>query len=140
MTITTTLPPDPNEIALTALAAEIDGDRPAVDLHLERWVPQISAKRVGLRWEGVDYELPQIIELHRELDARYGALLVSGSEYHFLLDDAPMAGWFITIVDQSWLSPDGALDWCRANSIDRDNCAAKLITNDPDPGRTLVLQ
>lgn len=139
-TTTTTLLPDPSTVALTGLAETIEADRPMVDTHLGRWVPQISAKRDGTRWEGVDYGFPEILGLHRELDERYGALLVSGAEYNFTIDDNPMAGWFITIVDQSHPSPEGALEWCRLNNIDRDNCAAKLVTNDPDPGRTLVLQ
>ena len=137
---TMTLPADPNAVALTALAETIDTDRPSVDAHLGRWVPQISAKRDGIRWEGTDYGFPEILGLHRDLDARYGALLVSGAEYNFRIDDDPMAGWFITIVDESHPDPDGALAWCRLNDIDRDNCAAKLITNEPDPGQTLVLQ
>lgn len=135
-----TLPLDPNAAALDALATTIDTDRPAVDGHLDRWVPQISAKRDGLRWEGVDYGLPEILQLHRELDDRYGALLVSGGEYVFRIDDTPMVGWFITIVDESHPTPDGALEWCRINSIDRNNCAAKLITRDQLVDATLVLQ
>lgn len=139
-TTTTTVAPDPNAVALTGLGETIEADRPSVDAHLGRWVPQISAKREGIQWEGVDFGFPEILRLHRELDERYGVLLVSGAEYNFKIDDNAMAGWFITIVDQSHPSPDGALDWCRLNGIDRDNCAAKLITNDQDPGRTLVLQ
>lgn len=134
------VPLDPNAAALDALATIIDSDRPTVDGHLDRWVPQISAKRDGLRWEGVDYGLPEILELHRRLDDRYGALLVSGSDYVFRIDDAPMNGWFITIVDESYPTPDGALEWCRINSIDRNNCAAKLITEDQLVDATLVLQ
>jgi serine/threonine-protein kinase len=139
-TTTTSLPPDPNAVALSDLAETIDVDRPSVDSHLGRWVPQISAKRDGLRWEGIEYGFPQIRDLHRELDDRYGAILVSGAEYNFRLDDQPMTGWFISIVDQSFVAADGALDWCRQNDIDRDNCAAKLITNDQNIDGTLVLQ
>ena len=127
-------------MAAAALVQTVDAGRPTVDTHLGRWVPQLSAKRDGTRWEGVDYELPQILALHDELDARYGALLVSGADYQFRIDDSPMVGWFITIVDRSHTTPDGALDWCRANAIDRDNCAAKLITYDQDTDGTLVLQ
>jgi hypothetical protein len=151
-TIGTTAPPssppttqaessdDPNAVALTSLAATIAADRPAVDAHLGRWVPQVSAKRNGLTWEGVDYGFAEIEALHADLDQRYGALLVDGSEYNFRLDGAPMVGWFVSFVDVSYPTPEGALDWCRANGIDRNNCAAKLITNDPDAGVTLVLQ
>ena len=139
-TTTSTLPPDPDALALTGLAETIDADRLRVDTHLGRWVPQLSAKRDGTRWEGVDYDLAEILSLHRELDARYGTLLVSGADYNFQIDDSPMVGWFITIVDQSHPIAEGALDWCRLNAIDRENCAAKLITNDQDAGGTLVLQ
>lgn len=136
----TTLAPDPNAAALADLAATIDADRPTVDSHLGRWVPQLSAKREGVRWEGIDYGLAQILDLHRELDDRYSALLVNGAEYNFRIDDSPMTGWFITIADQSYATSDGALDWCRQNQIDRDNCAAKLITSDQTADGTLVLQ
>lgn len=140
-TSTTTTPaPDPNARALADLAATTDADRPTVDSHLGRWIPQLSAKREGLRWEGIDYGFAQILGLHRELDGRYGALLVSGAEYNFRIDDNPMTGWFITLADQSYATSDGALDWCRQHQIDRDNCAAKLITNDQNADGTLVLQ
>ncbi len=134
------MPPDPVAVAAATLAQGVDADRPAVDIHLDRWVPQLSAKRDGTIWEGVDFGLPEIMALHEDLDARYGALLVSGAEYNFQIDGDPMVGWFITIADQSHPTPDGALDWCRANGIDRNNCAAKLITNDRDTTGTLVLQ
>lgn len=136
----TTIAQDPVETAAAQLVLTIDEDRAAVDSVLGSWVPQISAKRDGLEWEGVTYDLPLIAALHRELDDRYGALLVSGADYNFQIDNAPMSNWFITIADASFPNPDGALDWCRDNSIDRENCAAKLITNDQAANPTLVLQ
>lgn len=139
-TTTPTTTPDPNAVALSSLVATIDADRPIVDTHLGRWVPQISAKREGLLWEGVTYDLAEIDTLHQSFDTQYGALLISGAEYNFRLDGAPMVGWYVSVVDQSYPTPEGALSWCRTAGIDRENCAAKLITNDPDAGETLVLQ
>ena len=53
---------------------------------------------------------------------------------------ALMVRGFITIVDESHPTPDGALEWCRINSIDRNNCAAKLITQDQLVDTTLILR
>jgi serine/threonine-protein kinase len=139
-TSNTTIAPDPRAEALLSLADRLETDRPSVDAHLERWVPQVSAKRDGLVWQETEFGFPEIWAEHLDLDARYGALLVSGAEYTFELDGQRMDGWFITIVDQSWSDPEGALNWCRSNGIDRDNCAAKLITNNPDADRTFVTQ
>ena len=127
-------------MALTGLARRSRPIGPRSTPISDDGCPRSARRRDGTLWEGVDYGFPEILGLHRELDERYGALLVSGADYNFTIDDNPMVGWFISIVDQSHPSPDGALEWCRLNDIDRDNCAAKLITNDPDPGRTLVLQ
>ena len=127
-------------VALNELTATIEADRPAVDALLGRWVPQVSGKEDGTFWEGITYGLPEIAALHRDLDTRYGALLIDGAEYNFQRQDQPLVGWYFTVVDQPFNTSDGALDWCRQNQIDRDNCAAKLITNDQDADGTLVLQ
>ena len=57
-------------------------------------------------------------------------MLASGAEYNFLRDGAPMVGWYFTLVPEPSPDAQGALDWCAAEGIDRDNCAAKLISND----------
>jgi len=136
---TTTLPPDPEVVAGTTLTALLAEDAPTMPTLEEKWVPQLSAKRLGLEWEGVTYDYQAILAEHRALREQYGAILVDGATYSFRANDAPMAGWFITLVPEAYGSPDGALGWCTAMRIGRDDCFAKLITNRPNPGQTIQL-
>lgn len=148
----TTRPPDPQVAAQGELRGFIDADRGRLQSLVGNWLPQLSAKQVGEVWPGpyigIDepfpYQLTDIAAEHRAVDERFGALMANGSEFNFRFggreSSRVMDGWYITLADQPFATADGALDWCRRNLIDRDNCAAKFITNDQDAGATLVLQ
>ncbi len=139
-TTPTTEAPIDDDQALALMGAIVDDDRATVESYLEQWVPQLSAKTFGTEWEGVTYDHVAIRELHLALDAQYGALLIDGSEFVFRVDGERMDGWFVTIADVAFADPQGALDWCSDAGIDRENCAAKLITDRQDETSTLRLQ
>jgi hypothetical protein len=133
-------PPNPSLLALNTLNDQVAADTPVVSGILENWVPQLSAKRLGTEWEGVIYGYPEIWSEHQFLRSFYNVILVEGSGYNFEIDGEQMAGWYITLVAEPFFSSDGALNWCRAAGIDRNNCAAKFVSNVVGAERTLVLQ
>ncbi len=142
----TTVPPpttvvvDPNAQALNELNGLIASDAPGVSDVAERWVPQLSAKRLGIEWQGVTYGYPEILGEHLALRAATGAVLVDGSTYNFRIDNNPMVGWYISIVPIGFDTAEGALNWCAQRGFDRNNCAAKFISTNIALSGTLRLQ
>ena len=133
-------PPNPSLLALTSLNDQVAADSPVVAGILESWVPQLSAKQLGTPWEGVIYGYPEIWSEHQFLRSYYNVVLVEGGRYNFEIDGEQMAGWYITLVAEPFFSSDGALNWCRAAGIDRNNCAAKFISDIYGAEQSLVLQ
>ncbi len=136
-TATTTLP-------LTAeqqLALVIDEDAPLVAGIAETWLPQLSAKRLGLEIDGVVFGYEEILADHMAHRAAYDAVLIDGGTYNFNLDGDQMTGWYMTLVPQPFGTFEGALDWCRLEDIGRDDCFAKFLSADPENiDRTIRLQ
>jgi hypothetical protein len=128
---TTVVPLEP----AAQLAATRDADRPAVEALVGQWVPQLSAKREGSKADGIVYAAADIVALHARLHAQYGAVLVWSGEYVFEQGDL-----WISIAPKGFATPEEALAWCTAASLDRDNCLAKLITHDASVGDTARLQ
>ena len=135
-----TAPPDPILVALDSLTDQVAADTPTVTGILETWVPQLSAKQLGTEWEGVTYGFPEILSEHESLREIYNVVLVEGSRYNFELDDNQMVGWYITLVAEPFFSAEGALEWCAFFGFDRDNCAAKFISDVAGAERSLELQ
>jgi hypothetical protein len=136
-TVPPTLSPDPEAVALQQLQTLIASDAPLVASVSEHWVPQLGAKQLGTVWQGVTYDYQQILTDHQQFRDLYGAVLVDGTTYYFRQSGEPMAGWFITLLPQAYADADGALAWCTDQRIDRDNCFAKLLTQNQDPGQTV---
>jgi serine/threonine-protein kinase len=134
-----TNPPDPEAAAANRLARLIAADASQMSALEEKWVPQLSAKTYGTVWRGVTYDFQDILAEHVELRDRYGAILVDGATYSFRVNGQPMYGWYITLVPRGSSGSNDALAWCDAEQIGRDDCFAKLITDRPDPGQTVVL-
>ncbi len=128
---TTVVPLEP----AAQLAATRDADRPEVEALVGQWVPQLSAKREGTEADGIVYAATDIVTLHAGLAVQYGAVLVWSGEYVFEQGDL-----WISIAPKGFATPEEALAWCVAASLDRDNCLAKLITHDASVGDTARLQ
>jgi len=127
--------------AATGLALLAGADHDRVLSLQGKWVPQLGAKQDGTEWEGIVYDLPAILQLHRKLGEQVdGALLIEGSTLAFLIDGEPMAGWWITVADHNFDDPEGALAWCSEAGFDRWNCAARYLTDDKTATSTLRFQ
>ncbi|OBF28908.1 hypothetical protein A5724_26175 [Mycobacterium sp. ACS1612] len=126
-----TLTPTPvtlpaSDIVGAQLRAVAAGDQPAVvNAVADRWVPQLSSKRVGMVAEGATWTNEMILADHQQLRARYPdvRLLWSGSWSTFSESD-----FWVTIVGAGFPTADQALAWCTSNGLDRDHCYAKLIS------------
>jgi len=131
----TATPADPESASLAELQRIANDDRPFVMSRLaDRWVPQISSKRLGIVAEGTVWSYTKILDEHLQLRAQFpGArLLMSGNWSTF---DAP--DFWVTIAGDPFSDADGALAWCTKNNLDRDHCYAKIVsTTHPVKGST----
>ncbi len=118
-TTTVALPPGEQ------LAATLATDREAVEAMVGRWVPQLSAKKVGTVDDGITYDLADILAFHEGLHDEYGALLLYSGDYVYQTDNL-----WVSVAPESFATAQGALAWCVSEDIGRDDCFAKLITHD----------
>lgn len=128
---------DAESAAAAALPMISAADAPVVSRDLsDRWVPQISSKRLGLPAEGIVWNHADILREHLLLRLRFqGArLLWSAAWSTFSAPD-----FWVTAVGDTYAGPEGALGWCRGRGLDRDHCYAKLIsTSHPIQGSTAL--
>ena len=123
---TTETPEDPESASLAKLQRIAHNDHPFVIRSLaDRWVPQISSKRLGIVAEGTVWNNAKILSEHLQLRAQFpeARLLWSGDWSTF---DAP--DFWVTIADDAFPNAAGALAWCTSNNLDRDHCYAKLVS------------
>jgi serine/threonine protein kinase len=102
------------------------GDRPFVSEQLtDLWVPQISSKRPGVVDDGVTWDDVLTLREHLRLRQLYPGvrLLWSGDWSTFSANN-----FWVTIVGITYSDSGGALLWCRTQGLDRDHCAAKLVS------------
>ncbi|MFE3193829.1 hypothetical protein ACFXHA_32835 [Nocardia sp. NPDC059240] len=126
---------DPEAMALAGLQATAAADRPTVLRDIaDRWVPQLSSKRLDIFAEGITWHHADILREHLELRRRFptARLLWSGAWSTFSAPD-----FWITVAGVAFPTSDGAIGWCAANGFDRDHCYAKLVsTTHPIDGST----
>lgn len=126
---------DVNKISLTRLQNLAEGDRSDVAIYLaDRWIPQISSKRVGLVARGITWDNQAILEEHLRLRNIYPdvKLLWSGDWSTY---DGP--NFWVTVVGLWFTAPEYTLAWCTNQGFDRDNCIAKIVsTTHPIAGST----
>jgi serine/threonine-protein kinase len=137
---TTTAAPttiDPTAAAEEQLRIQVAADEGSVSALAGFWVPQVSSKKVGLRADGIVYDNAAILTHYEGLKARFpdALLLWSGNWASF---DSP--DFVVVVIDRPSSTPDGALGWCYDQGIDRDNCFAKLISDDTSIADTTQLQ
>ena len=133
-TTTTSAPQDPERAALAQLQDLAAGDRVDVANSLaDRWIPQISSKRVGLVAEGQTWTDQSILAEHERLRSMYPdvKLLWSGDWSTFDAGD-----FWVTVVGLPSADPNSALTWCTQNGFDRDSCIAKLVSTTHPVGGT----
>jgi len=111
---------------LSQLLGLASRDRPAAQELLQWWVPQVSAKWVGLEIDGFTFGLDEILDDHLRQRSAYGAILVQSGEYR--MSDNPSL--WVSLVPVRSADAQGALDWCRSMGIGREDCFARLVTRD----------
>jgi len=127
-TVTVAPTPDVEQAALSRLQAMARDDRAYVSGVLaDKWIPQISSKRVGLVAKGITWDNQAILDEHLRLRGAYPdvKLLWSGDWSTY---DGP--NFWVTVVGL-WSTnddPDDVLDWCTEQGFDRDNCIAKIVS------------
>jgi hypothetical protein len=132
----TETPEDPESASLAQLQRIAHNDRGFVTAWLaDRWVPQISSKRLGIVAEGTVWNDAKILSEHLQLRAQFpeARLLWSGDWSTF---DAP--DFWVTIAGDTFPDAAGALAWCKRKNLDRDHCYAKIVsTTHPVKGSTV---
>jgi hypothetical protein len=110
------LPLPTSDVSGAQLRSIAASDQPVVAGALEdRWVPQLSSKRLGMVAEGATWSNDMILTDHQELRGRYPGvrLLWSGSWSTFSESD-----FWVTIVGTGFPSADQALAWCAGHGFD----------------------
>jgi len=140
--VSATGPADPvhggiDSTAAAALSELAAADRPYITSNLaDRWVPQLSSKRLGLVTDGITYANADILRNHLELRQRYqGARLVLSNDW------STFSGpdWWVTVAGSPSDDAGPAIGWCNAQRIDSWNCLAKMISARRGPDGTTVL-
>ena len=125
-TVTVTPTPDAEEASLARLQSIANSDRADVSAQLaDRWVPQISSKRVGLVANGKVWNNQMILDDFLRVRGIYPdvKLLWSGDWSTF-----DGRNFWVTVVGLWADNPDDVLGWCVRQGFDRDNCIAKMVS------------
>lgn len=116
-----------DDVAEAVLDELRDSDLPVVRESIaNRWVPQVSSKRVGLVVEGRTLTSADILRDHLAYRDRFtGARLVwSGQWSTFSAPD-----FWVTVVGPPLPTPESANTWCDSNGYGVDDCFAKFVSN-----------
>ncbi|MGV9677137.1 hypothetical protein ACWDSJ_17815 [Nocardia sp. NPDC003482] len=130
---------DAESAALDALRAQADADRAVIAQDLaDRWVPQLSSKRVGLVAPDVDgrvvtWSAVEILNQHLRLRLRYPEVRLLWSDEWQTFD---LRGWWVTIAGVTFPDAAPANGWCDDHGIVADECFAKLVSNTRDSAGT----
>ncbi|MDV6244774.1 hypothetical protein [Rhodococcus opacus] len=125
---------DAESAAIEGLKAQADADAALVSSAVaDRWIPQISSKRVGLVADGLTWTNADILREHMQLRTRFSQAVLtwSGSWSTYSSPD-----FWVTSVGVAFPDSRSALDWCVANEFDRDHCYAHIISNSRGPQGT----
>ncbi|CAN5450834.1 hypothetical protein BH10ACT2_BH10ACT2_28140 [soil metagenome] len=131
-TAPSTIAIDPVQTATEQLQQFVAQDRPTADTLVGSWIPQLSAKRVGLQVGGTLYGPVEIVADHVPLRATYGAILVDAGAFQFTSGGSPMTGWFLSIVPEKFNSKAEAVKWCTDRGLGSNLCLARQF-KPPNP-------
>jgi hypothetical protein len=119
------VPADP-ATALDELNLQVEADRADAEALVDRWVPQLSAKRPGLVANGVTYDHDEILADFRATQTRYpDALLLYSGEYSSFKN----GDFWITVMPLPHADGPAANSWCDGQGIGPDDCYAKMISH-----------
>ncbi|TWS18270.1 protein kinase [Tsukamurella asaccharolytica] len=128
---TTTAPADP----LVALQTRAAADRPSVLATMNnRWVIQLASKYAGVTDDGKQWFEADILSEIGYFEGKYGAVKVLYSGDWPVFDGR--TSWVPILAAYAFTDSAPAVAWCRQNGLDRNRCAAKLLSNTSGPTGT----
>jgi molecular chaperone DnaK len=110
---------------LASLVNVAESDMIVADAFVGTYVVQLAANYPGNTVDGVAYDSKKVIEEHYILRSDYSAILVSSLVYNFQFDSAPVDGWFLTVLPQSFATEADANQWCADAGI--SGCIGRLF-------------
>jgi hypothetical protein len=117
---------DADTAAGNALHAIAEADMPIIKRDLEdKWIPQLSSKRIGLVFEGTDYDNTAILREHLDLRRTYPNVRLTWTGDWTSYRDKD---WWVTSTGTVSPTADGALSWCTDHGLDYMHCFAKRIS------------
>ncbi|MGB6073185.1 MAG: PQQ-binding-like beta-propeller repeat protein [Rhodococcus sp. (in: high G+C Gram-positive bacteria)] len=125
--------------SLDALRAQANADLPYVRGDLaDRWVAQISSKRIGLDAADINgaqvrWTAEEILRQHLQLRLMYPEVRLLWSDEWRTFD---LRGWWITVAGLTFADADAANGWCDSKNIALDQCFAKIVSNSRDSSGT----
>ncbi|MET8850709.1 hypothetical protein [Amycolatopsis sp. NPDC004625] len=119
---------DNESLAKTELEQQVVNDQAEVEALLGSWVPELSAKKVGLVVSGTTFDYRTILaEYHHLVGVYPHALLLKSQDYTtFRLPD-----YWITVVAVPFPSAAAANGWCDSMRIGPSDCLAARLTHTP---------
>lgn len=130
---------DVEATSFDALRAQANADLPFVRGDLaDRWVAQISSKRIGLDAADINgapvrWTAEQILRQHLQLRLMYPEVRLLWSDEWRTFD---LRGWWITVAGLTFADADAANGWCDSRQIAIDQCYAKIVSNNRDSSGT----
>lgn len=124
-------PTDPEKAAAANLKKQTKADTATAKNSLRnKWVPQVSSKRKGMKSGDKTWTDKNIWADFRHLHSKYpDALLLRSSDWKSFR----MGNFWVTVINKGYDNPDDALAWCRANGLDGEHCYAKRLSNSHGP-------
>jgi len=99
----------------------------------DKWVPQLSSKRPGVRDNGVVWDNAMALQEHLQFRKLYNAKLLWSGDWSTFSE----SNFWVTIAGITFADARGALMWCSSKGFDRDHCIAKIVsTTHPVAGST----
>jgi hypothetical protein len=124
MTTTTTTMTTAESSAESELGQLVSSDHTAVEQMVGSWVPELSAKKIGMVVNGVTFDYQAILaDYQQEAAAHPGALLLRSDDY----SNFKLTGFYVTLAPQSFSNPSDANSWCDSQNIDAGDCYAVRI-------------
>lgn len=126
---TPTAAPAPAPTPIQWLQGAAAADQPEVESLVGYWVPQVSAKRIGVTdSQGLTYDgYDDIVANHGELVARWPHVLLVNSDDYTSFGNGPTL--WISIVGNGFTTAAAANNWCDERGIRADDCYATRLSH-----------
>jgi len=121
---------DDDDLYLGALSRQAAQDTTYTQSTLmERWVPQLSSKYVGLRLDNTTWDAKAIWESFRTYQNSYPTAVLLNSRQWTNFKDDGHTYWVVLVGGGASTSSDTVLSWCDAEHWGFDDCYAKYMSN-----------